>query len=338
MALFSGCAFVAPRYQGPRSDHFDGQRFFNPQGPPEQGAGALFKWLTHREQGPWHEVEDAVPGPMPPWRVKDGELRVTFVGHSSVLIQLDGLNLLTDPVWSERVGPLPFAGPKRVRPPGIRFEDLPPIDVVLVSHNHYDHCDVPTLERLQDAFRPRIYAGLGNSLLFAQRHLRNAHDLDWWQSAELGHGVILTAVPAQHFSNRGLTDHNGTLWTGFAIRGKGGYVYFAGDTGFGPHFQQLRERLGPPRLAVLPIGAYRPEWFMAPVHISPAEAVKAHQALGAWRSVAMHFGTFALADDGQTDAPEQLGVALRQAGVPEGRFWVLGFGEGRDVPPQEETR
>lgn len=332
MAVGYGCALSAPTYKGPKSDHFDGKKFKNLGDPKEHGTGDLLKWLLTREQGPWESWTDAEPGPKPPERVGPGELRVTFVNHATVLIQLDGVNVLTDPTWAERASPFSFAGPKRVRPPGLRFEDLPPIDAVVVSHNHYDHCDLPTLRRLEQAHAPEIYAGLGNSLLFKKKGIDGAVDLDWWQSVELKNGVTLHSVPAQHFSNRGLTDRDGTLWTGFVLKGQNGYAYFAGDTGYGPHFGKIRERFGEPRVAILPIGAYKPEWFMEPVHVSPEQALHAAQLLGAKHSVAMHFGTFALADDGQQDPVVELRAAMKRENEPEERFWVLGFGEGRDVP------
>jgi L-ascorbate metabolism protein UlaG (beta-lactamase superfamily) len=325
------CAFSAESWRGPKSDHFDGERFFFPGAPEQQGIAGLWKWQTHREHGPWRDHVDAPPGPPPPRRVGAGDIRITFVNHATVLLQLDGLNVLTDPIWSERCSPVDFAGPRRVRPPGVRFEDLPPIDAILVSHNHYDHLDVPTLKRLRRAFpSARLFAGLGNAAYLAERGLR-AEELDWWQSVPLGHGVTLTGVPAQHFSNRGLCDRDGTLFLGYALRGPSGLTYFAGDTGLGTHFAEIRRRLGAPRLAVLPIGAYKPTWFMSAIHLSPAQAVEAHEALGAATSVAIHFGTFDLGDDGQDEAPAELSKSILSRPAPP-RFWLLGFGEGRAVP------
>jgi L-ascorbate metabolism protein UlaG (beta-lactamase superfamily) len=334
-----GCSiFSAPLYRGPepRGARFDGERFLNEQPTESRGVGDLVKWRLTGEPGPWREWTDAPWGPPPPPRVGRGELRVTFVNHATTLVQIDGINILTDPVWSHRVGPVSFAGPTRVRPPGIRFEDLPEIDVVVVSHNHYDHMDIPTLRRLGQAFNPRFFVGLGNAPTLHEQRIGNVAELDWWQTVELRNGVKLTAVPAQHGSNRGLADRNRTLWAGFVFEGAGGYAYFAGDTGFGPHFAEIRERFGAPRLAILPIGAFRPVWFMHPVHVSPAQAVEAHQALGARRSVGMHFGTFPLADDGQDEPVKELAAARAREGVSADHFWVLGFGEGRDVPVVED--
>jgi len=323
--------FSAPRYVGPQSDHFDGEKFFTPGAPPPtRGVGKLLKWQLNSEQGPWRSYREEPYGAPPPQHVAPGALRVTFINHATTLIQLDGVNVLTDPIYAARASPVGFAGPHRVRPPGIRFEELPVIHAVVISHNHYDHMDVATLLRVQDAFPGvQIFAGLGNKSFLESKGLRQVAQLDWWQSTQLGATAVkLTSVPTQHFSNRGLTDEDGTLWTGWVIEGTSGRTYFAGDTAYGPHFKAAGERLGPFRLAVLPIGAYLPEWFMAPVHMTPADAVKAKADLAAQVMVPMHYGTFPLADDGEEAAV----AALREASE-DPAIWVLGFGEGREVPP-----
>jgi L-ascorbate metabolism protein UlaG (beta-lactamase superfamily) len=323
--------FAAPHYRGPVSDHFDGTRFHNLTVTADKHDGAL-KWMLERPWGTrnWRSWVDEPPGPPPPRRVDGGGLRVTFVNHSTMLVQMDGLNLLTDPIWSERCSPVSFAGPKRHRPPGIRFDDLPPIDVVLLSHNHYDHLDVPTLRRLLAKHAPRIVTALGNGLVLTKSGLGDSTELDWWQATPLSDAVTVTAVPAQHFSSRGVSDRNRNLWCGFVISGPSGHVYFAGDTGWGPHFEQIRQRFSPIRLAMLPIGAYLPRWFMSPVHIGPDQAVEAHLALRASTSVPMHYGTFDLGDDGETQPVEELRAAIAEKG--DTKFRVLGFGEGLDVP------
>lgn len=331
-----GCFVLsAPRHEGPVKENFDGKRFLNQEEIPRHGFGDFLRWTFSRDRGPWKGFPDAEPGPPPPERVGKGELRVTFVNHATTLVQMDGVNILTDPIWSERASPFSWVGPKRLRPPGIRFEDLPPIDVVVVSHNHYDHMDFATLERLAKVHAPRIFVGLGNATLLRKRGIDRVEELDWWQDFEHTADFRVTSVPAQHFSQRGLCDRDRTLWTGYVLSGEAGHVYFAGDTGFGPHFKQIGDRFGPLRLAILPIGAYRPRWFMAPVHISPDEAVFAHRALRASTSMAMHFGTFRLADDGEREPIEDLTMAIAAATGPEPRFWVLGFGEGREVPPAD---
>lgn len=321
----------------PASDHFDGRRFRNLDEGGDKGFFGLLRWQAARPFGTrrrWPRYKDYPPGAAPLERVDGGgALRVTWVGHATVLIQMDGVNILTDPVWSERVSPLSFAGPKRVRPPGLRFEDLPPIDLVLVSHDHYDHLDVPTLRRLAEAHRPRVLVGLGLDRLLKAKKIGNGAELDWWQSVELPNGVRVTAVPARHWSGRGVRGRNKTLWCGYVIEGpKAGAVYFAGDTGYGVHFERVAEQFPDIRLALLPIGAHLPRWFMAANHMSPADAVRAHQTLRPRSSFGIHWGTFPLADEGERQPAEELVDALGEAGDPAVSFYVLGFGEGRDVP------
>lgn len=307
------------------------RRYRNQTPIRHEGFGDLVRWFTNRQPGPWRKWTYFPPSPSPPFRVGLGGMRVTFVNHSTVLVQMDGVNILTDPIWSERCSPVSFAGPRRVVAPGVRFEQLPPIDLVLVSHNHYDHMDLPTLRQLADERRPRIFVPLGNAGTLDHRGVRGAEELGWWKSARVTKGIQVHAVPAQHFSGRGIFDRDRALWAGYVVTGPAGAMYFAGDTGFGPHFAQIRERYGPPRLALLPIGAYRPEWFMSRVHMSPDEALSAHGILEAGTSVGIHFGTFRLADDGQNEPAERIAASLAESDEPP-RFWVLGFGEGRDVP------
>ncbi len=329
-----GCAIAAPGWRGPATEHFDGHRFFGPGADSADGfdspkwLSALLTWQAHRQRGPWREYHDEPYGPRPPRDVGPGKLRVTFINHATTLIQLDGVNVLTDPIYSRRCSPFDFIGPRRVRPPGIRFEDLPRIDAVILSHDHYDHLDVPTLKRLAQAWPAmRVFAGLGTRALLERKGLE-VIELDWWEARQLK-GITIRSVPNQHFSNRGLGDSDNTLWTAWSLEGQGGKAYFGGDTGYGPHFKEAGERVGPFRLAVLPIGAYRPEWFMGRVHESPAQAVQAALDLRASMAVPMHYGTFQLADDGETEPVEALEAALRETPAP---FVVLGFGEGRDVP------
>ena len=318
---------AAPHYHGPSSDHFDGDKFFNFE-KSEQRDGSFVKWMLTREVGYWREWVDAPPGPRPPERVNS--LRVTFVNHATMLIQMDGVNVLTDPMWSERCSPFSFAGPKRHRPPGIRLSDLPPIDVVLVSHNHYDHLDIPTLWRLRVRSHPRVITPLGNSQLMSRHGIGGAMELDWWQQIPVSDRVKVTLVPARHFCARAISDRNRNLWGGFVISGPSGNVYFAGDTGFGRHFEMIAQRFKPLRVALLPIGAYLPRWFMRPVHISPVEAVDAHTILGAEMSIPMHYGTFNLGDDGEMQPLDDLRAAIAANQVQN--FRILDFGEGIDVP------
>jgi L-ascorbate metabolism protein UlaG (beta-lactamase superfamily) len=325
------CAFSSLRYSGPLTGHYDGERFVNQAPTKMRSIGEFAAWAATRERGEWADWIEAPAGPAPEKRVEGGRLRVTLVGHATLLVQVDGLNILTDPVWSMRVGPASWTGPKRRRPPGIRFEDLPPIDLVLVSHNHYDHMDIPTLRRLAERDRPRMIVGLGNAAVLEAEGIEGAVELDWWEVLPIDGRVQVTAVPAQHFSMRGLCDRDGTLWAGFVVESSAGPVYFAGDTGWGPHFEQIREVFGPVRLAMLPIGAFLPRWIMEAVHISPQEAVRAHRVLEAAVTVPMHYGTFQQADEGQLEPLVYLARALRQEPPPLGRFEVLGFGQAVDI-------
>jgi L-ascorbate metabolism protein UlaG (beta-lactamase superfamily) len=317
--------FASPRWRGRVTDHFDGHRFHNLESG-KQTEGSFLKWQANRRRGEWPAHPEQTFGARPPERVDGGRLRVTFINHSTTLVQMDGLNILTDPVWSERVSPVSFAGPRRHRAPGIRFEDLPPIDLVLVSHNHYDHMDVATLRAIG---RP-IIAPLGNAALMQRHGVYRAIDLDWWKSKRVSADIEITVVPARHFSARAISDRDRNLWGGFVISGPSGNVYFAGDTGWGDHFAEIGRRFAPIRAALLPIGSYMPRWFMQPAHIDPAQAVDAHFAVGARTSVAIHFGTFALGDDGEYDPLRDLDYALAGNGNPP--FLVLDQGEGRDLP------
>lgn len=324
--------YSAPAYRGPVSDHFDGRHFYNKTPAEHRSFFRLLKWMITRERGKWLPYSDLPYGHPPPMEVADGKIRVTFVNHSTVLIQLDGLNILTDPVWSFRIGPLSWLGLTRHISPGIRMEDLPPIDIILISHNHYDHLDIPTLKILTRKHNAQIYNALGNSALLSKYQIKPSRGMDWWEEAKLENGVSITFVPSRHFSIRSMWDRNRTLWGGFVIQGPSGIVYFASDSGMGPHFEEIKKRFGEPRLAILPIGAYLPQWFMSPMHLSPENAVEVHKLLGAGTTLAVHYGTFELGDDGQFEAVERIQKILREKPGMEKEFWLLMPGEGRDVP------
>ncbi len=330
-AFTTGGCLSAPVYHGPVTDHFDGAHFYNPPHETRHAAGGFLKWMLHRKHGVWHDHTGEHAGPPPPALVTGTSLRVTFVNHSTLLVQAGGINVLTDPVWSERAGPASWLGEKRKRAPGIRFEDLPKIDVVLVSHNHYDHLDLPTLVRLDRRDHPRVFVPLGNAALLGS-HGVAATDLDWWNSIDLGNGTTLTCVPERHFSGRGASDGQKNLWGGFVLDGPAGRIFFAGDTGYGPHFAEIATRFPGLRVALLPIGSYEPRWFMKPVHENPADAVQAFADLRAAQGVAIHYGTFDQTDEGEDDPALDLGRALDAAGIRREHFRVLGFGEGIDVP------
>jgi L-ascorbate metabolism protein UlaG (beta-lactamase superfamily) len=255
----------------PVSDHFDGKRFVNPSGSGGQPFSAVPRLLLEpRTRWPRHvPVSPQLPPPL------DGAAAaVTFIGHATFLIQTPAGNLLTDPVYSQHAGPLNVFGPRRVRQPGVRFDDLPLISTVLLSHNHYDHCDLPTLRRLARRFDPLVVTPVGNGRLVRSAGIRRLEELDWWQQAASS-ALPVTLTPAQHFSARTPSDRNRALWGGFVVQAGGRRIYFAGDTAYAPFFRDIAERTGPIDLALLPIGAYEPRWFMQAVHMNPAEAVRA---------------------------------------------------------------
>ena len=300
---------AAAPYAGPPSDHFDGRRFLNLDPLPDKTTGDIARWQRTRVRQPWSEWIDEPPGPGPAERVTDGSIRVTWINHATLLVQMDGINILTDPNYSKRASPFQWIGPKRHRAPGIRWEELPPIDLVVVSHNHYDHMDVATLTRIATRDSAPILVGLGNTAYLEPRGVRGTRDVDWWDSVRVG-AVKVTAVPVQHWSARSRGDQRHTLWAGYVFEGPSGRVYFGGDTGFGRHFSLVRERLGSMDVALLPIGAFMPVWFMRDSHISPAEAVQASEALGARLSIPMHYGTWQLGDDGDAEPLAELEKAL----------------------------
>lgn len=317
-----------PGYRGARSDHFDGERFFNPDGAAGRSFRDFLRWRRTAQSTPWPSWVENRAHPALPERLAAGEVALTFVNHITFLIQLPGLNVLTDPVYGERASPFRRAGPRRVRRPGLELEALPPIHLVLVSHNHYDHLDIDTLVRLEQAHRPLVLTGLGNRAFLESFGLARVRELDWWESAAAG-GAFATFVPARHWSARSGPNRNRTLWGGFWLRAGERALYFAGDTGYGRLFTDIRARCGSPDLALLPIGSCEPRWFMAPQHMNPEDAVRAHLDLAARVSVGTHFGCFKLTDEGIDDPLVALEAARKQLGVAPEAFQVLETGETR---------
>jgi L-ascorbate metabolism protein UlaG (beta-lactamase superfamily) len=319
-------------YDGPASDHFNGTHFFDPDGAPPKKLSEVLRWQFGggRQRATWPKWAPSPHADMPPPRVDGDKVRLSFVGHVSWLIQTAGQNILIDPVWSDRASPLKFAGPRRVNDPGIAFEALPKIDTVLVSHGHYDHLDVATLSRLTGKFSPRVITPLGNdkTMRKADRTIR-AEAFDWHDRADLGGGLAVTLVPTRHWTARGLFDRNEALWASFVLETPAGKIYVVCDSGYGDggHFRRVRDAHGPLRLAILPIGAYEPRWFMKDQHMNPEDAVKALADCGAQQALAHHHSTFQLTDEA-IDAPATgLGVALDAAGIPRERFVALKPGQ-----------
>ena len=308
-------------YRGPPSDHFDGVRFFNPGQPStDRGLKDMLRWKLAGGATRWPSVVPVTPAKPEP---RVAGLRITMVGHATLLIQVAGINILTDPVWSDRASPFSFAGPKRVTAPGIAFDDLPPIDVVLLSHCHYDHFDVTTLRRLQVAHTPLFVLPLGNDTIL-RAAVPDARCIvgDWWDRLTIGEGITTTITPAYHWANRWPSDVRMALWAGHWLDTPAGAIWFAGDTAYGNGaiFGQIRERLGAPDVALIPIGAYAPRWFMAGQHVDPTEAVRIFDEVDAKQALGIHWGTFQLTDEAR-DAPQiALGEALDAATIPRERF------------------
>lgn len=315
------------------SDHFDGRHFYNPTFPNgfHRPLWHVAMWMLSRKVEAWsfisndqRKIEHQRTGP--------GECMVTFINHSTVLLQIDGWNILTDPIWSDRASPFSWIGPKRANLPGIKFEDLPSIDIVLLSHNHYDHMDIPTLRHLSQKHDPKFFVPIGNQAYLKSKGIQSEiKELDWWDEVDLSIENRLYFVPAQHFSARGIFDRNKTLWGGFVIKGSPQIIYFAGDAGFSSHFAEIRKRLGSPTLSLLPIGGFEPQWLMQSVHLSPEEAVQAHLILGSKQSMGIHFGTFQLTDESREAPVQELEKSLNKHGLPFESFWVLKPGEVREV-------
>jgi N-acyl-phosphatidylethanolamine-hydrolysing phospholipase D len=303
----------------------------------------LLKWQFDRLAKPLlaqpqRSVFTTVKPTFPRPRVTADQVTMTWVGHASFLLQIGGLNILTDPMWSMRASPVSFAGPRRWVPPAVTFEDLPPIDAVLLTHNHYDHLDDATVRRLvRRAPEARWLAPLGLASFLRARGARRVLELDWWEETRLD-AVAVGCAPAQHFSARGPFDRNRTLWCGWTLATAARQVYFAGDTGYHPEFARVADRFGPFHATLLPIGAYEPRWFMRPVHMNPEDAVQAFRDLRAGRPsvagrrsvmVPMHWGTFRLTDEPMDEPPRRVARAWNDAGLAPEDLWILSHGETR---------
>ncbi|HEX2717018.1 MAG TPA: MBL fold metallo-hydrolase [Gemmatimonadaceae bacterium] len=325
----------------PASHHKPGGGYRNPW-PDSQprGLGGFLRWtgqrLAARVRGESREGRRVeFPLSMPSFAPKPGEpdgLRVTWLGHSTVVLQLGATTVLLDPAWSERASPVSFAGPRRIVPVPIRLERLPPIDVLVHSHDHYDHLDAATVRALARAHPgARWVAPLGVGARLTPLGVPQVAELDWWEATRAGAAEV-TCTPAQHFSGRGLGDRDRTLWGGFAIAAGGWRVFYAGDSGLHPEFGEIARRLGPFDLAIVPIGAYEPRWFMRPVHMDPDDAVTAAIALDAPVTVGVHWGTFRLTDEPLDEPPTRAVQAWAARGAPGRELWILRHGETRVVP------
>jgi L-ascorbate metabolism protein UlaG (beta-lactamase superfamily) len=330
--LFAGCG--NSYYHGPVTAHFDGRKFVNPWAPMPESFRTFLKWRMNADPTPW---PDSVPVTLssPPQRVYGDTLRVTYVGHCTVLLQTQGVNILTDPIWSKRASPVSFGGPKRVAVPGVQFEDLPPIDVVLVSHNHYDHMDLPTLKRLVKAHNPLVLSPLGNdAILLEDIPGMRVKTLDWGESFVMNPQLRFTLEPMQHWSARGMFDRRDALWGSFVVEAPGGPIYFLADAGYAKNLsEEIVAKYGTPRFTLLPVGAYEPEWFMKYAHMTPADAVQTYLDLGKSYAMGTQYEVFAMADESY-DAPRKaVSEALKVKEIDPERFLLPAVGGWFTVPP-----
>ncbi len=329
ITFFIGINLSVPGYRGDNTEHFDGKRFRNLESAKPLSFFDVLGWRLKRVDPKWPTWVENKTYPLPAKTINDDTaFSVTFINHATVLIQLPGVNILTDPIWSDRASPFSWVGPKRVRAPGLRLDQLPPIDVILLSHNHYDHMDIATLKKLQQKFNPLIITGLGNDLYLKKQGLQHVRVLDWWDKINIKSGVPIISVPAQHFSGRGFFDKNKTLWVGFLIRSPKGWIYFAGDTAMGPHFSKILDKYGSPYLSLLPVGAYEPRDFMRTSHLNPDDAVQAFKILGSKYAIGLHYETFSgLTDEPWGDVYNKLEIALKKYHITESSFSMMGFGQ-----------
>lgn len=330
LMFFLSCT-TNPDY--PKSDHYSPEKnqFYNPTvKESRKGFMDFIHWKFFTTPEKWPKFVPLEITPNLGTSLKPKQVNVTFVNHSTFLLQFNGINILTDPVWSDRVSPVSWFGPKRVHKPGIKFRDLPKIDIVLISHNHYDHLDKETLSKLEDKYSPIFLCPLGDAKLLQEIGINKAFELDWWKTLVFN-DMEITFTPTQHWSRRTLLDTNRSLWGGYVIKFNSMTTYFAGDTGYSPHFKEIKKRLGGMNLSLLPIGAYSPRWFMQTMHMDPEEAIWAHKDLDSKKSIGIHHGTFQLTNEKRDEPSYKLRMYLRSNQLTKNDFLVLKPGESRII-------
>lgn len=346
--LLSSCTSVNPYYNASLAHHTPSGFRNNDIGPIDKTFAELIRWQVERRaqnlpKPPLQATPQATPN-LPAIQAYNGSKApaITWIGHATMLVQAGGLNVLTDPIFADRASPIPFIGPKRVQPPGIRLADLPPIDVVLISHNHYDHLDTASVrtlhQRAQAAGKPTLFlVPLGLKAWFADLGITEVVELDWWAKHAL-RGVVFTLTPVQHWSSRHFSDRSQTLWGGYAVLAPELHWYFTGDTGYSGDFAKTRAHFATHQaantgggfdLALIPVGAYEPRWFLKDQHVNPLEAVQIHRDLGAKRSVGLHWGTFEISDESLDQPPRDLAQTVRAQGLQDDDFSVMAIGETR---------
>ncbi|HJK87311.1 MAG TPA: MBL fold metallo-hydrolase [Candidatus Megaira endosymbiont of Hartmannula sinica] len=327
-------SFFSKYYNGNKSDHFDGTYFLDPVKNNNKNFIDFFKWQATKRNTSWPKNIEVEKYDTPPPIVKGNRLRVSNIGHTTFLIQTQGINILTDPIWENRASPFSFIGPKRIIDPGIKFENLPKIDVVWISHNHYDHLDIKTIERLWNKDKPRIITPLGNdTIIHSYNKNITVETVDWHRMLSISPQVKFHFTPMQHWSARGILDKNKALWAALTIETSGGNIYFVGDSGYGNgrYFKQDKEKFGNFRLALLPMGAYEPRWFMKYAHMNPEEMLKAYEDLGQPYTIPSHYDVFKLTDEGIGEAVEKLKIAMEERNSGE-NIRILKVGEFFEVP------
>lgn len=333
MIILSGCS--SPYYKGAPSDHFDGKKFFAPEKIEKKNWLAVARWRFGDTRKSWPEWVELGQTDKPPSEIKGNDLRASYINHATVLLQTRGLNILTDPIWSKRASPLGFMGPKRHHVPGVAWDDLPKIDLVVISHSHYDHLDLATVKRLTARDNPLFVVPLGVDAIIRRKipHAR-LHAMDWGQSHVFNPELTLHAEPVQHWSARTPFDDNEALWASYVLSFGGENIYFSGDTGYasGQIFRDIGQKYGEFRFAMLAVGAYEPRWFMKESHINPAEAVQVYKDIHANHAMPLHWGTFQLTDEGRDEPIEALKAALDQQDISHKAFNVLLPGEAWMVP------
>jgi L-ascorbate metabolism protein UlaG (beta-lactamase superfamily) len=330
IAAFAFLASCSSTYEGPTTAHFDGKKFSNPGHKKDSSVGGYLWQRLIGEQAKWPDSVPVTPLPPPPKRVNDGSARVTFIGHATLLIQVGGINILTDPIWSARASPFSFAGPKRVQAPGVSLDDLPTIDVVLISHNHYDHLDIATLKKLNGRDKPRVIVPLGNRSLVAHAMPDSkVSEHDWGDTVSIGKDATISLEPMLHGSGRSPFDQQSSLWAAYVIQASTLKLYYVGDSGYGDGslFKATGQKYGGFDLAILPIGAYEPVSFMNDSHMTPAEAVKLKADVGARQALAHHYEAFQLGFEAYDAPRQQLQTALAAAKMPEDKFLALKPGQ-----------
>ena len=321
LVIIVGYALSAKGYDGSKSNHFDGKKFLNKTGIPANGLKDVLKYVITRKPESWTRNYETYVRDIPLPSPDRNEVSVTFVNHSTFIIQYKKMTVVTDPVWSDRCSPVQFAGPARFRPPGVKFEDLPKVDVVVISHNHYDHLDKSTILDLIEKHDPIFVVPLGLDHLIKKWGATKIHSFDWWDKQKIN-SLNIQSVPANHFTSRGTFDRDQTLWCGYILNMNGHKIYFAGDTGYGDVFKEIGNRIGAIDVSLIPIGAYLPRWFMSPIHVSPKESVLIHKDVNSKHSIGMHFGTFALADDGPDRPIKDLTMEKKAQGIDDKDFIV----------------